>query len=219
MNCAEFENRIDAFVDGELDETARLDVERHLEGCDACRAAVEELRGLLREAGALPRAIEPPRDLFSAVRSAASRRVAPGSAPGAGSPGRAWLGWAGLAASLLILLAAAALFLGPWEVRAPATAEGVLPAASFATSRYLAAEDEYLRATEQLLAALEERRAELPPETAAVVERNLQIIDAAIADVKKALDADPGDARNGEFLTVLHRQKIQLLWRASRLSS
>jgi len=210
MNCSELETRIDPFVDGELDEAARLDVERHLERCDACRAAVEELRSLLRDAESLPRAIEPPRDLFPAIRSTLSR---------GGPHSRAWLGWAGLAASLLILLTAAALFLGPREAQAPAAAESPLPAASFATSRYLAAEDEYRRATEQLLAALEERKAGLAPETVEVVERNLQIIDAAIAEVKTALDADPADSRNGEFLTALQRQKIQLLRRASRLSS
>jgi len=210
MNCSDFETLIDPFVDGELDEAARREVERHLEGCTACRGAVDELRSLLREAERLPRAIEPPRDLFPAIRSSVSRR---------GPASRAWLGWAGLAASLLILLTAAALFLGPREAGAPAATEDARPAASFATSRYLAAEDDYVRAAEQLRAALEEKKAALPPETVEVVEKNLQIIDAAIAEVKTALDADPADTRNGEFLTALQRQKIQLLRRASRLSS
>ena len=108
---------------------------------------------------------------------------------------------------------------GPDSRRSPAEPQAALPAAAPATSAYLAAEQEYLRATEQLLAALEERQAELPPETAAVVDENLRIIDAAIAEVKQALDEDPADPKNGEYLTALHRQKIQLLWKASRLSS
>jgi len=219
MNCSELETRIDAFVDGELDEGSRADVQRHLERCADCRAAVDELRALLQSARELPRAVEPPRDLFPELREALPPREA--SAPGrvAGPQSRAWLGWAGLAASLLILLTAAVLYVGRDGGEAPAAPQGELLASAPATAAYLAAEQEYVRATEQLLAALAERQAELPPETAAVVEENLRIIDTAIAEVKRALDEDPADPRNGQYLTALHRQKIQLLWKASRLSS
>lgn len=219
MNCSELETHVDAFVDGELDEATRAEAQRHMESCESCRAAVEEMRGLLQAARELPHAVEPPRDLFPEIRSALPRQGASASGPLAPNRGGAWLGWAGLAASLLILLTATVLFLGRDSSPAPASPEANLPAAAVGTSAYLAAEQEYLRATEQLMAALEERRGELSPETAAVVEQNLEIIDAAIADVKKALDEDPGDPRNGQFLNALHRQKIQLLWRASRLSS
>ena len=219
MNCSELETRIDAFVDGELDELSRLDVQRHLERCEACSASVEELRALLRAAQALPRSVDPPRDLFPEIRSALSSRESSAAGPIAAPRGRAWLGWAGLAASLLILLTATVAYLERGAGPAPDPRQGALPAAAPERPVYLAAEEEFVRAGEQLLAALEERRAELPPETAAVVEQNLRIIDAAIADVKKALADDPADPRNGQFLAALHRQKIQLLWRASRLSS
>lgn len=219
MNCPELEARIDAFVDGELDETARAEAQRHLERCDGCRGAVEETRALLRSARELPRAVEPPRDLFPEIRSALPRRGPSRSARGSGTRGGAWLGWAGLAASLLILLTATVLYVGRDTAEAPLPAQAALPASAPEISAYLAAEQEYLRATEQLMAALEERRGELPPETAAVVEENLRVIDAAIAEVKKALDEDPDEPRNGQYLAALHRQKIQLLWKASRLSS
>jgi anti-sigma factor RsiW len=219
MNCSELETRIDAFVDGELDQAERADVQSHLEHCDECRAAVEQLRALLRSAQALPRDVAPPRDLFPEIRSSLPRRHATASPALTAARGGAWLGWAGLAASLLILLTGSVLFLGRERAPAPASLDAARPAAVVGGSLYLAAEQDYLRATEQLMAALEERRGELSPETAAVVEQNLEIIDTAIAEVKKALDEDPADARNGQFLNALHRQKIQLLWRASRLSS
>ena len=48
---------------------------------------------------------------------------------------------------------------------------------------------------------------------------NLQVIDLAIEKARAALEADPTDARNGHTLNALHRQKVELLWRLSRVSS
>jgi anti-sigma factor RsiW len=41
LNCEELEDLLHAFVDGELDLTRSLEVERHLQGCPACAGAVE----------------------------------------------------------------------------------------------------------------------------------------------------------------------------------
>lgn len=41
MNCAAIERYVDAFVDGEVDASARIEVERHLSGCRACRDRLE----------------------------------------------------------------------------------------------------------------------------------------------------------------------------------
>jgi len=41
MNCAAIEAYVDAFVDGEVDASARIEVERHLLGCRACRERLE----------------------------------------------------------------------------------------------------------------------------------------------------------------------------------
>lgn len=37
MNCADTQNRIHAYIDGELDLTNVLDLEEHLSGCSACK--------------------------------------------------------------------------------------------------------------------------------------------------------------------------------------
>ena len=67
-------------MDGELSATERVEVERHLAGCEGCRGEVERLRALLAEAGRLPREIEPDRDLFPAIREGEPHTtvVAPG---------------------------------------------------------------------------------------------------------------------------------------------
>ena len=67
MICSEWEARLNEFVDGTLSGQARALVETHLAGCAGCRAGVAELRALLAGAAALPRSIEPVRDLWASI--------------------------------------------------------------------------------------------------------------------------------------------------------
>jgi len=52
-----------------------------------------------------------------------------------------------------------------------------------------------------------------------VLDRNLAQIDAAIAEVRQALNPDGPDVKNHQMLTALYDKKLHILWRASRLSS
>jgi hypothetical protein len=99
---------------------------------------------------------------------------------------------------------------------APVTTPGprVLPAsaspADLVFSRYDAA-------AADLAAELNARRARLNPQTVAVLDTCLRRIDAAIAEARSALRADPGNAVVGELLTVSYKQKLDLLKRAADL--
>jgi hypothetical protein len=95
----------------------------------------------------------------------------------------------------------------------------VLPASHIAESEFRAAEQEYLQAAALLAEALEKQRGSLSPETAAVVDENLKVINEAIENIRQAMDAEPGNPRNGQVLTALYQQKIEILRRVSRLSS
>ena len=93
IECASFENRLDDYLDGLLDDAARRELETHAKGCSSCAATLEAQRDLLRATAELPREIEPSRDLLPGIRRSAIR---------SGARPRAW--WLGLAAALLILL-------------------------------------------------------------------------------------------------------------------
>ena len=67
--------------------------------------------------------------------------------------------------------------------------------------------------------AIVDRRSELEPEVLAVLDRNLAQIDAAIVEVRLALDPEGHDVKNHQMLTALYDKKLQILWKASRLSS
>jgi hypothetical protein len=77
------EDQLNGFADGSLDDAARREVEAHLAACASCRDEAAALRDLLAAARALPRTIEPERELWGAI--AARIRAGAGSRePGAG---------------------------------------------------------------------------------------------------------------------------------------
>jgi len=84
------------------------------------------------------------------------------------------------------------------------------------------AEAEYIRATTQLLQALNARRDSMSPAARremAELEANVTAIDAALAEVKRALDTDPQNRNLNKLLASTHRKKIDLLLKLIRLSS
>src|SRR5208283_4326079 len=58
MSCEKMESRILGYVDGRLKESERLDADKHLATCSACRLRVNEFRAVNDLLGELP-AIEP----------------------------------------------------------------------------------------------------------------------------------------------------------------
>lgn len=218
MKCEEVHARLDEYVDSELATPELPELERHLRECPACRAQEQELRALLVAAAALPRELQPARDLWPELPGRL-RAVVP-------FPRR------GVLLRPLTLAAAAALLVAlssvvTWRVaRKPEARVAAAPSAApqgtliayAPAAGLLEAETEYARATGELLAALEARRATLSPETLDAVEQNLRAIDDALASLREALQADPGNQQLTQLLTGTHKRKVEALRRVVRLS-
>ena len=97
--------------------------------------------------------------------------------------------------------------------RAPAP--GARPAASLASRS--ATEAVYNKEIVMLQAIMRWRRAELDPATAAIIDKNLRIIDAAIAQSKAALRRDPASAMLTDQLSHALDKKVELLRTAAML--
>jgi len=67
MTCEQAQILLNDFVDGLLAEDQRRQLERHLSGCEECRADLHDLHALLNKAAHLPKAIAPPHDLWPAI--------------------------------------------------------------------------------------------------------------------------------------------------------
>jgi hypothetical protein len=85
-------------------------------------------------------------------------------------------------------------------------------AADFGVARYDAA-------IAELETALDKQRGKLDPKTVQVVERNLALIDRAIADARTALAADPASRYLNAHLASTMRQKVDLLRRVNDMAS
>lgn len=223
MNQADFEKLLDDYVDGLLPEKSRRAVENHLEANPKDRWRLEEIRLLKQGARELPKEMELPRNLWPGIRaqlSTKSSTPSPSSAP-------RWKGlravWLPLAASLVVLFAGA-LTLDYFRMDEAMTPQPARLTTINPTNAELArigmqdAELEYIKATDQLLAALEKRRDQFSPETLKILDENLIIINKAIEEVQDALKDDPENLLSRHTLTAMYRQKVQMLWKASRIS-
>jgi len=229
MTCQEFETRLDELVDGELGPAERERAEEHLADCMACRRRAEATRALMALASGLPRAVEPARDLWPSI-------VEKGDIPGfplvQRATGRrpAWRRY-GLAAAAslagVLLLASAVRWLGREAGPAPtstlvterSTSADGLPAQAAGKDELALALEEYAAASKLLLQALAERRERMPPEARDVLDKNLAVVDQAIAETQAALAAAPSNRSNIWVLANLEQQKLDFLRRVSRLAS
>lgn len=91
------------------------------------------------------------------------------------------------------------------------TAAGPAASAAFVDARYDATIAELQR-------ILEQERPRLDPNTVRVVEKNLQIIDRAVLDARRAVEADPSSLYLREHLARVMKQKVSLLRQATMIA-
>jgi len=194
------EATLNEYVDGTLAARERATVEAHLAGCAGCRTAVAELRRLVAEAQGLPRSIAPERNLWTAIDARIVQRATY-------NVQRAF--WRGALAAAAVLVIA----LGLYRLLPPSTAH-YRPAGGGA-----GVEADFDRATNELSLILAAQRGRLRPETVALVERNLAVIDAAIAESRAALARDPANAELQHLWAAAARQKVELLRWATRVAA
>jgi anti-sigma factor RsiW len=218
MSCADFSEALVDFVDGTLDAAGQRALERHVEGCPSCRALVADLKSIQAAAFTIER-LELPRHLWPAVqaRVAAEPRPAPGRLL-AWPPTRTALAtWA--AAAVLVL----ATGLGVYTIRsssshsetptAAAPVDSGDPAEVVASvqAELQAAEAHYEKAIQGLEQIARSEQGALDPQVAAVLQKNLQVIDQAIGESRAALQQQPASAYAQESLFDAMRSKVALL--------
>jgi len=84
-------------------------------------------------------------------------------------------------------------------------------------SRGQAPDAVYGREIEMLQNIVKQRKTQLDSSTVAVIQRNLEIIDAAIAQSRAALASDPASRMLGQQLTHALDKKVELLRTAAML--
>jgi len=101
----------------------------------------------------------------------------------------------------------------------PAASPGGRGTAATATQQtafaaFRPAEASYQTAIADLQRVLEAKQGQMAPETVQTLERNLRIIDAAIAESRAALEKDPNSRELTQMLTATYDAKVKVLRQA-----
>jgi hypothetical protein len=192
-----------------------------------------ELRAIARAAAELP-PLSPSRDLWSGIEARIEAPVValPVRHESPATPVAARHSWRRLAVAASLLVAATAGVTYTLmkqsatrdtaasgdslavESNLPASGSG-LPAGGVQAASLTAAEQNTEQLFDREIGAMrkimDERRKDLDPATISVLEKNLKLIDAAIAESKAALAKDPASAFLMDRLTHAYDDKLQLL--------
>jgi hypothetical protein len=213
MTCDRCQSLVDDYVDGTLAPDDRTAVDAHLAACDACRALAADLAAIQRSARSLEPRVPPAHVWTKLAASLDGERSRRGFATAA-----AWRPLA-IAATLILLVGAASWLM--MRQTAPSSQAGRAPsAAAPAQNPELAqsvetelklAEEHYQRAIAGLEQITRTDSTTLDPQVAAVLQKNLEVIDHAIGESRAALQTQPTSEVAQESLFEALRNKVALL--------
>jgi len=211
MKCSDVLEQLDDFVDRELEDAQASVIAEHIGGCPACAGRLEALENMLALASELPREIAPEHDLWPRIEGSISRKKV------VAFPVHRRHFWQLAAAAAVVVAAIVGGYLIGLHQQAPHIVE-----VGSTENAVLAANDSWslvppsLQQTRaQLRAALDARKDSLSPQTIAMVEENLEIIDRAISEISLALNETPNNPRLQRQLYFACSQEISLLQRAA----
>jgi anti-sigma factor RsiW len=212
-------DRLSEYLDDALHADERARVSAHLSGCAECRVTLEELRAVAHRAARLTDS-PPPVDLWPGVTARIDRES---RRPLAFERARRTFSFtmpqlvaAGLA---LMVLSGGTVWLarlgGDRTDFPPISAEAPRPQVAAVNVNF--ADEHYDRAIADLQATLDAQRARLDPRTVRVLEGNLETIDAAIEQCRRALADDPANAYLNVHMADARKRKLALLREAASL--
>jgi tetratricopeptide (TPR) repeat protein len=208
-------DRLSEYLDDELAPAERTALERHLEACADCSATLAELRAVVARAANLPTR-PPATDLWSGIepRLDPVKRLAAAFEPRVRRRVSFTLPQLVAAGLALMVMSGGAV----WILRngGPATDFPPLAATSDAGSLLLpvaTADPRYDEAIADLEQALAAGRSQLDPGTIRILKSNLQAIDQAIEQSRRALAADPANVYLHSHIADARQRKLALLRR------
>ena len=211
MRCDDLTDVLVDLVDGRLDTAQQRTAERHLDLCAACRALVTDLRAIRDAAFTLERH-EPGANAWRALQARiAAEPVAQARRPASRTGWGLWLS----AAAALVLVTMAGLVPLLRDKATPgrqaAASASVAVTVESVAAEFEAAERHYQKAIGDLESIARQDNGELDPQVAAVLQKNLTVIDQAINESRAALRSQPSNDNAQDGLFDALRMKVALL--------
>lgn len=240
FTCDHFDAALSDYLESTLDPAVRAALESHAARCDRCRALLADVSAITTSAAALPE-LEPSRDLWPGIVDRIAAPVVTLPVAGRRAADRSfvrpwYLAPAPLAAAAALLIAATVSVTllatrtspsGPSTVASsgastpdtqsvdslPAIPAPAPRVKNVSGSKPNAVPVQQIYASEiaELDSIVRDRRSQLDTGTVAVIEKNLRIIDQAIAQSRAALARDPNSGFLHNQLNNALNQKIALL--------
>jgi CHASE3 domain sensor protein len=227
MHCNQYAEAIQELADGTLGPVRRAELQTHLDQCDACRALAVDLRKI-REAAA---SLDHPAPSERVWMEVAGRLRQEGRVVETAAPARRRMALLALAAALLVTVGGSLWLLYPMREAAsdtsvasgpadPGTKGPSDPSGGNAASAdpVQSVADEFAKAEQHLQAGISKLEAAtkadqsaIDPDTAATLQKNLLIIDQAIAESRTALRQEPQSQPARDSLFEALRRKVSLL--------
>jgi len=212
MKCERCQLLVDDYVDGTLAAGERDAVDAHLSGCADCRAMAADFRAIRSTAESLERHVPSVRawaNIAAAVEHERSRSFL-----------ARFVSWQPLAVAATLLLLVGGTSWVIWNrvstsdsaPRAAATAAATDPELAQTVEHELKlAEEHYQNAIAGLEKITRSESDSLDPQVAAVLQKNLEVIDQAIGESRAALQTQPTSDVAQESLFEALRNKVVLL--------
>jgi hypothetical protein len=222
MACEQHLAWIQEKVDGTIGSIRRAQLDLHLDECAGCRALLEDLQRIHDAAADLPVMAPPDRawlQIAGRLRQEGRIHDDAMAARAGGIGGRRAAAWLALAAALVIAAGYAVTRLVPGQTSVPAQTASGTPAAGIAAdassadavNAVEAAQAQFEKAIADLEKVAKANQQVIDPATSATIEKNLGILDQAIADNRAAVKSEPASVAARETLFDALRQKVSLL--------
>ncbi|MDI6846029.1 MAG: anti-sigma factor [Candidatus Saccharicenans sp.] len=222
MNCRRNRRLINDYLDGELREKDRQQLQSHLEKCASCRQLYEELAAIKKtflSAGE----VNPSDRVWERLKSRLEADIIPqlvqqqtGADKEVSKKTGDWSGWFSpvfryaAAALVFVVIVAGAFYLGR-NYQKPDRPQAELIADNPALQKVLEAEYFYKKAVESLTEALETYNGGLPAELTEIVQANLSLLDRTMDLTRQAVLERPDDPQAREFLMSAYDSKMNFL--------
>jgi len=217
MRCRKAQQYISRSVDGELDGRRAARLERHLAGCDECRAFAEDMKRIASGAAELA-APEPSDKAWRNIRAGLETGTVKLLTEGASLDRRpifgsdlAALRYAGAAALALVLIVSGVAVGRRWGRPDARLAPAPEARAAYTLAKLDEAERYYEQAVQSLGEAFVAGKGTLPPEVAEMFDRNLAVVDSTIQACRAAVLAEPEDLEARNYLLAAYTKKATLL--------
>jgi anti-sigma factor RsiW len=211
------EDERQALADHTAPAERRVELDAHLAACAECSGDVARLREITMRYKATPREPGPMDELWPSIRRRIEQHKVVPLETGP-RPVKRWIGTrhavalgaiaAGVVLTVVVLRPSHRIVVDSTVVQSDT---GALRLVTDSVRSY---EDE----ARVLLNRLELQRAMMRPEAAASIDRDLKVIDQAIAELQTAIQNDPRNPALRRLLATSYRQKVELLKRASNAS-